>query len=234
MRKLLGKDCLFLAVLDLPTGHFRVCLYGSTQEVSPGCRLTEKMPIRAKISSTTLFIKELVNQPRQVGAVLPSSKKLAKAMAKWLPKDSHGLVLELGPGTGVVTDALIERGMAQERLVAIEMSAKMAEHLQKRYPKATIINGDAFKLDEILKKHTPKGSKVDVVFSSLPLLNFEPSLADDLARKIKAVLPPDGKLIQYSYNVANKQPKAAAHFHFVASDLIWLNVPPARVIVYKK
>ncbi len=66
------------------------------------------------------------------------------------------------------------------------------------------------------------------------MLNFEPSAADSLARQIKAILPPKGKMVQFSYNVANKQPKAAAHFEVVASDLIWLNVPPARVMVYQK
>jgi phosphatidylethanolamine/phosphatidyl-N-methylethanolamine N-methyltransferase len=192
------------------------------------------MDLLAKLNSTTLFLQELVNCPRQVGAILPSSKKLAVAMARWLPPQADSYVLELGPGTGVVTQALLERGLREDRLIAIEMSPKMADHLRKRFPRATIITGDAFELDELLAKHAPKARNIGVVFSSLPLLNFEAHIADALAKKIRALLPPQGKLVQYSYHLGNQQPKAAAHFRYLASDLIWLNLPPARVSVYQK
>ena len=192
------------------------------------------MSLPAKRSSTALFLQELLNRPRQVGAVLPSSRKLARAMAKWLPPGTTGHVLELGPGTGVVTEALFHRGLRQEQLLAIEMSANMADHLRVRFPRANIVTGDAFRLDEIVREQLGPKAQIAMVFSSLPLLNFEPAAADSLARQIKAILPPQGKMVQFSYNVANKQPKAAAHFEVVASDLIWLNVPPARVMVYQK
>jgi phosphatidylethanolamine/phosphatidyl-N-methylethanolamine N-methyltransferase len=192
------------------------------------------MQLLAKLSATTLFLQELVNAPRQVGAILPSSKNLATAMARWLPHDPDAYALELGPGTGVVTQALLERGLREDRLVAIEQSPKMADHLRQRFPRAKIITGDAFQLDKLLKKHSLHNGFIGAVISSLPLLNFEPKIADDLARKIRAILPTNGKLVQYSYHLGNKQPKAAAHFTCVASDVIWVNVPPARVSVYQK
>jgi phospholipid N-methyltransferase len=191
------------------------------------------MQLLAKLNSTTLFLQELVNAPRQVGAILPSSKKLAVAMARWLPTQGDSYALELGPGTGVVTQALLERGLREDRLIAIEKSPKMADHLRSRFPRAIIITGDAFELDELLAKEAA-GKKIGVVFSSLPLLNFEAHIADALAKKIRALLPPQGKLVQYSYHLGNQQPKAAAHFKNVASHLIWLNLPPARVSVYQK
>jgi phosphatidylethanolamine/phosphatidyl-N-methylethanolamine N-methyltransferase len=190
--------------------------------------------IIAKLNSTGLFIQELVNRPRQIGAVLPSSKQLATAMARWIPPKSNAYVLELGPGTGVVTEALVKRGLREDRLIAIEMSPKMADHLRQVFPRATIITGDAFELDALIKKHAPHAENFSTVVSSLPLLNFEPHLADKLATKIRALLPPAGKFIQYSYNIGDKQPKAASHFKHVASNVIWLNVPPARVSVYQK
>src|SRR5579871_985600 len=97
--------------------------------------------IIAKLNATGLFIQELVNRPRQVVAVLPSSKQLATAMSKWLPHKSDAYVLELGPGTGVVTEALVKRGLREDRLIAIEMSPKMADHLRQVFPRATIITG---------------------------------------------------------------------------------------------
>lgn len=192
------------------------------------------MQLLAKLSSTTLFLQELVNAPRQIGAILPSSRNLAAAMARWLPHQSDDYALELGPGTGVVTQALLDRGLREDRLVAIEKSPKMADHLRQRFPRARIITGDAFELDKLLAKHLRRRESVGMVFSSLPLLNFEPKTADNLARKIRAVLQPSGRLVQYSYHLGNRQPKAAAHFSYVASDLIWVNLPPARVSVYQK
>ena len=155
-------------------------------------------------------------------------------MARWLPSHSDAYALELGPGTGAVTHALLEGGLREDRLIAIEQSPKMADHLRTRYRRANIITGDAFELDTLLKKHAPKAAHIGRVFSSLPLLNFEEHIADSLARKIRAVLAPKGRLVQYSYHLGNKQPKAAAYFQYVASDLIWLNLPPARVSVYQK
>lgn len=192
------------------------------------------MQLLAKLNATSLFLQELVNCPRQVGAILPSSKQLAVAMARWLPADSDAYSLELGPGTGSVTEALLERGLPEDRLIAIEQSPKMADLLRSRFPRAKIITGDAFQLDKLLKRHARHADNIGMVFSSLPLLNFAPHIADNLARKIRAVLPAQGKLVQYSYHLGNKQPKAAAHFRLLASNLIWLNLPPARVSVYQK
>jgi phospholipid N-methyltransferase len=86
----------------------------------------------------------------------------------------------------------------------------------------------------LLKRHARHVDHIGAVFSSLPLLNFEPAIAESLAKKIRALLPSEGRLVQYSYHLGNKQPKAAAHFRYVASDVVWLNVPPARVSVYQK
>jgi phosphatidylethanolamine/phosphatidyl-N-methylethanolamine N-methyltransferase len=188
---------------------------------------------KLKLNAPALFLQELINCPRQVGAILPSSRNLAVAMAKWLPHHPDAYALELGPGTGAVSEALIERGLREDRLIAIEKSPKMADHLRLRFPRAKIINGDAFELDRLLKRYAPQAEKISTVISSLPLMNFPAHIAHDLARKIRAILPPGGKLVQYTYRIT-RTPKAAAHFDFVATDVIWLNFPPARVSVYQK
>jgi phosphatidylethanolamine/phosphatidyl-N-methylethanolamine N-methyltransferase len=192
------------------------------------------MQLLARLNATGLFLQELLNCPRQVGAILPSSKMLCVAMARWVPENSDDYVLELGPGTGSVTEALFDRGLREDRLIAIEQSPKMADLLRSRFPRAKIITGDAFQLDKLVKRHARHVDKISTVISSLPLMNFAADIADDLAQKIRAILPPSGKLVQYSYHIGNKQPKAASHFRFLASKLIWLNVPPARVSVYEK
>lgn len=190
--------------------------------------------LRANLSATTLFLQEWLQCPQQIGAILPSSKNLASAMANWLPADPEAFVLELGPGTGVVTRALIERGLRQDRLVAIEQSSKLAGLLRERFPRAHIITGDACQLDQLLKKHVHGLSAVGAVISSLPLRNFPAEVAACLAAKIRGILRPGGKWVQYTYHLHSKRSKGTDAFELLASDVVWWNVPPARVCVYQK
>ena len=128
----------------------------------------------ATLNDSTLFLREWLANPQRTGAVAPSSPKLAAAMARWLPSDPESYVLELGPGTGAVTQALIERGLREDRLVAIENNPKLARLLRKRFPDAHIITGDAWHLDVLLREHAESIESVGAVISSLPLLNFPP------------------------------------------------------------
>ena len=188
----------------------------------------------ATLSDTTLFLQEWIANPQRTGAVAPSSPKLAAAMARWLPSDPESFVLELGPGTGAVTAALIKRGLREDRLVAIEKNPKMARRLRQSFPSAHIITGDAWHLDDLLRECYEPIESVGAVISSLPLLNFPPDEADALAEKIRAILEHGGKWVQYSYHLGNGHHKSAAHFQRLASKIIWLNLPPARVNVYQK
>ena len=188
----------------------------------------------ATLTDSSMFLREWIANPQRTGAVTPSSPKLAAAMARWLPSDPDSFVLELGPGTGAVTQALIEHGLREERLVAIEKNPKMAQRLRKRFPSAHIITGDAWHLDVLLRQHAEPIESVGAVISSLPLLNFPAAEADTLAEKIRAILEHGGKWVQYSYHLGNGHHKSATHFQRLASNIIWLNLPPARVNVYQK
>jgi len=188
----------------------------------------------AALSDTTLFLQEWLANPQRTGAVAPSSPRLAAAMARWLPADPDSYVLELGPGTGAVTEALLQRGLRADRLVAIEKNPKLAQLLRDRFPTAQIITGDAWQLDDLLRGLPKPVESVGAVISSLPLLNFLPVQADSLAQKIRAVLSVGGKWVQYSYHLGIRRHKSASRFRHLASRIVWLNIPPARVNVYQK
>jgi phosphatidylethanolamine/phosphatidyl-N-methylethanolamine N-methyltransferase len=190
--------------------------------------------LRANLGATTAFLQECLRSPQQIGAILPSSKNLAGAMASWLPPEPDAFVLELGPGTGAVTHALFERGLRQDRLVAIEKSPRLAGLLRERFPRAHIITGDASHVVHLLKQHVNRIDVVGAVISSLPLRNFAPEDADAIARQIRSVLRPGGKWVQYSYHLGNGSPPGTSRFEFLASDVVWWNVPPARVSVFQK
>jgi phosphatidylethanolamine/phosphatidyl-N-methylethanolamine N-methyltransferase len=188
----------------------------------------------ATLSDTTLFLQEWLGNPRRTGSIVPSSRQLAKAMARWLPADPESYVLELGPGTGIVTQALRQRGLREDRLVAIENNSKMAELLRQRFPRAHIITGDAWRLDELLREQRKPIKSVGAVISSLPLLNFPEEKAEALGRKIRAVLEPKGHWVQFSYRIDKLRPRGAKSFRLHASKIVWLNLPPARVSVFRK
>ena len=190
--------------------------------------------IIAALTDSSLFLREWLANPQRTGAVAPSSPQLGAAMARWLPRDPESFVLELGPGTGAVTDALFKRGLREDRLVAIEHNPALAKHLRKRFPLAQIITGDAWQLDLLLRDCPQPVAAVGAVISSLPLLNFPKAQADELAAKIRAVLEPRGRWVQYSYHLVKDRSRGADDFKHVASKIVWWNLPPARVHVFQK
>jgi phosphatidylethanolamine/phosphatidyl-N-methylethanolamine N-methyltransferase len=190
--------------------------------------------IIAALSDSTVFLREWIANPQRTGAVAPSSPQLGAAMARWLPRDRESFVLELGPGTGAVTDALLKHGLREDRLVAIENNPNLAKRLRKRFPRAQIITGDAWRMDDLLRELREPVGSVGAVISSLPLLNFPKAQADELAQKIRAVLEPRGRWVQYSYQIVKDRSRGADDFKLLASKIVWFNLPPARVSVFQK
>jgi len=188
----------------------------------------------AALSDSSLFLREWLANPQHTGAVAPSSPHLTAAMADWLPLDRDAYVLELGPGTGAVTDALLKRGLREDRLIAIEHNPNLAKLLHKRFPRAHIINGDAWHLDQLLRDCPECITQVGAVISSLPLLNFSQEQADALGLKIRSILDPKGSWVQYSYQIGRRRSRGTGQFRLVASKIVWFNLPPARVSVYQK
>jgi len=190
--------------------------------------------ILAAISDSTVFLREWIANPQSTGSVAPSSPQLGAAMARWLPRNPESFVLELGPGTGAVTDALLKHGLRENRLIAIEYNPNLAKLLCKRFPCAHIITGDAWNLDGLLAGLPQPVKSVGAVISSLPLLNFPKEKADALAQKIRAVLEPRGRWVQYSYQIVKDRARGGEDFRLLASKIVWLNLPPARVSVFQK
>lgn len=190
--------------------------------------------IIAALVDSTLFLREWFVNPQRTGSVAPSSRQLGAAMARWLPRNSESFVLELGPGTGAVTAALLKSGLREDRLIAIEHNPKLAKLLCKRFPRARIITGDAWEMNTLLAELSVPVESVGAVISSLPLLNFPKAQADALAEKIRAILEPRGRLVQYSYHLVKDRSRGTDDFRLVASKIVWWNFPPARVHVFQK
>src|SRR5271168_5389589 len=106
----------------------------------------------AALGDSTLFLREWIVNPQRTGSVAPSSPQLGAAMARWLPRNPESYVLELGPGTGAVTEALFKHGLREDRLIAIEHNPTLAKLLHKRFRSAQITAGDAWELDQLLRE----------------------------------------------------------------------------------
>ena len=140
------------------------------------------LPIPTFITEEARFLLRLLARPRGIGAIAPSSPRLARALAMQIPQN-NGPVLELGPGTGVVTEAILARGIAPEHLTAIEYDSEFAEQMRRRFPRIRVIRGDAFDLQTALGDARPFAA----ILSGLPLLNFPAeSRAELLAQILRA------------------------------------------------
>jgi phospholipid N-methyltransferase len=173
-----------------------------------------------------LFAWEMLSQPSAVGAIWPSSRRLANNVASRVPVSGDGLVIELGGGTGVVTQALLQRGIAPGRLVVIERSAVFVRHLRKRFPEVQIVHGDAADLDQLLRP----GARVDAIVSSLPLRLLPAGAAAAIVKQWRALVRHRGVVVQFTYDLRAIDQRPWPGFLRRASDIVWANLPPARVL----
>jgi phosphatidylethanolamine/phosphatidyl-N-methylethanolamine N-methyltransferase len=188
---------------------------------------------RFGLADSARFLKSLVAAPRLTGAVAPSGRALARAMAAAAGPPPRGLIVELGPGTGPVTRSLIETGVARERLVLVEYDPGFCRLLRERFAPAMIIQGDAYDLPRTLAGLA--GQPIGAVVSSLPLLNQPPERREKLIGDAFALMGPSGLFVQFTYGLQSPIPPAvcANRYAAVRSRPILLNLPPARVWTYR-
>lgn len=180
-------------------------------------------------SGLALFIREIATNPSAMGAACPSSKRLARGIAAQIPLTA-GLVVELGGGTGVVTAALLEHGITPDQLIVIERAAKLSEHLRQRFPQLKIMEGDASELSQLLGNHY---SPAHTIVSGLPLRSLPTATVQAIGQQIDTVLEPGGLYIQFTYSLHRTPLPPSPRLCWVHSEYIWLNLPPARVDVFR-
>ena len=196
---------------------------------SPSVVRVERKPLR--LDDEMQFIRSWIEKPLSTGAVMPSSKALARTMARYVDAEASGPVIELGPGTGPVTEALVEHGIDQSRLILVEFNPDFCRLLRTRYPEATVVQGDAYRLRRILEVYVLEPAAA--VVSGLPLLTKPLRTRLRLMADAVGLLAPGAPFVQFTYAMVPPIPKALSGIRVVASELIWLNLPPARVWVYR-
>jgi len=186
-----------------------------------------------RLDDEVRFIRSWIEKPLSIGAVMASSRVLARAMAGYVDTDIPGPVIELGPGTGVVTQALVEQGVGAERLVLVEFNPTFCRILRNRYPEATVIQGDAYRMNHLLGGLLRDPAAA--VVSGLPLLTQPSKRRLRLINEAFSLMMPNAPFIQFTYAMVTAPiPCRRADVTAERSKVIWQNVPPARVWVYRK
>ena len=164
-----------------------------------------------RLDDEVRFIRSWIERPLTVGAVTPSGKILARTMARYVDPNSTGPVVELGPGTGPVTEALVEAGVDPSRLVLVEFDPTFCRILRSRYPEATLVQGDAYSLRRLLE--TLLLQPAAAVVSGLPLITKPIKMRLRLIRDAFDLMVPGAPFVQFTYSVASPVPKRLRRLH---------------------
>lgn len=178
------------------------------------------------------FIKNWVGTPKSVGAIWPTSVTTARRMAEVVNPASDLPVLELGPGTGVITKAILDRGIDPAQLYSIEYCREFLVHLQRDFQGVNFIQGDAFDVTKICEKAGL--SQFDCVVSGLPLLNFTSTRRVNLIEDLLNLLPPGRPVVQFCYGPLSPVVAGRGNYKVQHYDWIARNVPPARLWIYSR
>lgn len=177
------------------------------------------------------FIKQFWKEARVVGAVSPSTRFLGEKMIENVDFDKSMYLVELGPGTGVFTDIIIERMHPDAKLLVFELNDSFYNSLAKRIddPRVQVIHDSA----EFIEKYMDEGKKVDVVISSLPLMVFPEDLRKSVIQVAYDSLRPKGKYIQFQYSLQSKKLLESV-YNDVTVKFTMKNFPPAFVYTCNK
>jgi phosphatidylethanolamine/phosphatidyl-N-methylethanolamine N-methyltransferase len=187
---------------------------------------------KPRLDDEVRFLRSWIEKPLHIGAVMPSGRLLARTMAQYVDAHAEGPVVELGPGTGAITSALVDHGIDQKRLVLVEYNPGFCALLRDRYPQAKVVQGDAYTLRDTL--WNVLAAPATAIVSGLPLVTKPMMTRIRLVRDAFAALAPGAPFVQFTYAVVPPIPKSLPGVSTEASERIWMNLPPARVWVYRK
>lgn len=191
-----------------------------------------KEHISRKFDEEVRFFKGWQRDKKGVGALIPTSSITARRMASVINPGSGLPVLELGAGTGVITKAILERGLPPHDIVAIEYSPAFHRDLTARFPQVDFRLGDAFNLDETLGER--RHEQFDCVISGVPMLSFPPEKRVSLLRDLLSRIPAGRPVIQITYSPMSPVPTMPDLYTISHFDFVVRNIPPAQLWLYRR
>ncbi len=182
------------------------------------------------------FLKEFIAAPQNVGAIAPSSKQLGALVISTAKVPDASVVVEFGPGTGAITEVLVEEVKPAATLFALEINKDFIVLLKNRFPDLNVIHDSATETRSYLDKMGLP--HCDAIVSGLPWTMFSEKLQDDLLEAVLDSLRPGGIFATYMYLQSLVMPsgirfrrKLRDRFtHCGITETVWRNIPPARVV----
>lgn len=180
-------------------------------------------------SDFTVFLGEMMRRPGEVRAIAPSSSAVARKMTEGV-ETVQGPIVEIGPGTGSFTKAILERGIAPERLILMELNPRFCEELTRKFPGVTVMNKPAQDIESIGL------SNIGSVISGVPVL-AQPQVQRDVVGRAFNVMAPDGVFVQITYSPNSPIPQETQLEMGITArkrGTVWANLPPARVFEFRR
>ena len=181
-------------------------------------------------SDNALFFRSWLEDPLRAGAFKPSGAALARAMAARIDPSMPGPIVELGPGTGAVTAALVACGVNPSRLVLVEADPVFCQLLRERWPRARVLQTDAYTAPAIIRALDDPAA---AVVAGLPLLVRPPRQRLRLVLDCLRNAAPQAPFVQFTYFVRSPVPAPRPGLRAHGSMMVWRNLWPARVWVYR-
>lgn len=177
-------------------------------------------------------LRAFFEDPKGVAALTPSSPATVARIAARVATGDAGLIVEYGPGSGVLTRALLERLRPEGRLVAIEAHAGLARRLSdsSEDPRLSVVHDTAARVREILDDLGL--GPADWVFSGIPFFWLSPEEAREIVSSTHAALAPGGAFVTYQtfYQPADRlRVHVERCFGSLRCELDLRNVPPYRI-----
>ncbi|SFK75280.1 Phospholipid N-methyltransferase [Streptosporangium canum] len=186
-------------------------------------------------NDTTLFLGQWMRSPGTVGAVAPSSRRLAETVTTPVPRRGDPVIVELGPGTGAFTAEIQRRLGGRGHHMAVEINPRLADFLAARHPKVDVVVDDAARLPQLLED---RGfHKADAIVSGLPWAAFSEETQTRLMDAVTAIMDPNTAFTTFAYSFAKRLPPAQrfrqrlldTFEEVVVGRTVWGNLPPAFV-----
>lgn len=199
--------------------------------------MTSLSHFQREFDKTWTFFRQWLKDPKSTAAITPSSRQLARQMIAELPPGARR-VIELGGGTGVFTQALLDHGIAPEDLLVIELNEELHRRLQRRFRDVRVLRACAQDLVEATRSSGyADGGPADAVISGLGLLSMPKPVRQAILQAALDCLRPDGRFIQFTYGPAS--PIAREMLETMGIDVrrgsfAWWNMPPATVYIYAR
>jgi phosphatidylethanolamine/phosphatidyl-N-methylethanolamine N-methyltransferase len=186
------------------------------------------------------FLVTALCHPVTVGAIAPSSPRLARQLAAVVPEAPGAVVVELGPGTGSVSDAIGRRLSPGARHVAVEVDPKLADHVRATRPRVEVLTGDASRLLTLLDRAGVH--RADAVVSGLPWSLFPAERQRDIIGQVARLVGADGAFAAFAYLHARQTPPARrfrallgeTFNEVIVGRTVWRNLPPAYLYVCRR